>query len=72
MTQVEHARKALALCQELREELAELKLYSPMFPPGQQSPSAADACAQLLEVIEYHIRQIEVFVGLPKYWAMRQ
>src|SRR6516162_8875637 len=66
---VGQAAKALALCQQLRETLDGLKLYGPAYYPFGQSPSAADACAQLLQMLEHGIQRIEVFVGHPSYWT---
>jgi hypothetical protein len=42
--------------------LAEIRLPSPAYAPGSE-PSAADACGQVLQLIEFSIRQIETLVG---------
>jgi hypothetical protein len=56
--------KALAAVAELRKALTAIPLRSPQYAPGTE-PTAGDACRRLLEMIEYGIRQIEVFVGPP-------
>jgi hypothetical protein len=53
---------ALSAVTELRKALTTIPLPSPAHAPGTE-PTAADACRQLLEMIEHGIRQIEVFVG---------
>lgn len=53
---------ALAAVADLRKALAAIPLASPMYAPGRQ-PTTASACHQILEMIEFGIRQIEVLVG---------
>lgn len=53
------ARLALA---ELRRELSTITYPQPWYRPGSE-PTAADACSQLLETVEYAIKQIEIYVG---------
>ena len=56
------AGSALAALAQLRLALSEIRLPSPSFAPGTE-PTALDACERLLELLDFGIRQIALFVG---------
>jgi hypothetical protein len=60
--------RALKAVADLRAALADIRPDSPMYLPGH-APSAETACQHILELIEYGIHQIEVFVGPPAMWG---
>lgn len=47
---------------DVRTALASIPLPSPQYAPGTE-PTAAQACGQLLEVIEHCLRSIEAYAG---------
>lgn len=56
------AGSLLALA-DLRKALATIHLPSPAYARGAE-PTAADACANLLDHIEWQLRQIHIFIGV--------
>ena len=49
---------------DLREALATIPLPNPMYRAGTE-PTAADACEEIVQMIDFVIRQIAAFVGAP-------
>jgi hypothetical protein len=53
---------ALLLLSDLRNVMGTLRERSPIYEPGT-GPTAADNCRQILEMIEFCLKQLSVYVG---------
>lgn len=53
---------ARAKLMDLRLTMENIRLRSPLHRIGDD-PSAADACQRIFEAIDWHLHQLETFVG---------
>lgn len=53
---------ARAKLMDLRLTMENIKLRSPRHRIGFD-PTAADACCKIFDAIDWHLRQLEIFVG---------
>lgn len=58
----EEVLDARAKLSDLRLTMENIKLRSPRHRVGDD-PSAADACSQVFDSIDYMLRELEIFVG---------
>jgi hypothetical protein len=65
MNDIHGVPRAQAALAELRAALDEVSYYLPFRSPANQ-PTVGEACATILEVMRYHLTQIETFLGSEK------
>ena len=48
---------------DLRDAMAEIQIAHPAYSPGT-GPTAADNCKQILDMMDWSVRQIATYLGL--------